>query len=170
MSERHYIRTVNGVTSAVDYERGRDEINAAMMGPTARRAVRSMSSISRTDYQIVYRDGRTVTLRIADGPLPAEADATIAEVGGDTLVAARDERYALARLGDKTYLVRRHITRKAPKNEFGVTVLNDHTRYWTVRDTASQDPYGPTRGTWGGLNPKTVGGRIWALLVAAGIA
>ncbi|MGW7708273.1 hypothetical protein [Streptomyces sp. NPDC054771] len=45
-----------------------DEINHAMMG--GQRHVRTMSSITRTDYEIKYKDGRTVRLTQVDAPAP----------------------------------------------------------------------------------------------------
>ncbi|MEW1638629.1 hypothetical protein AB0469_31795 [Streptomyces sp. NPDC093801] len=62
-----YERTENGVTTTVDRKAGLDEINAAMIGD-AKKTVRTMSSISRTDYAIDYKDGRSVHLILVDAP------------------------------------------------------------------------------------------------------
>ena len=62
-----YERTENGILTMVDQKAGLDEINAAMMG-VGRKAVRSMSSITRTDYAIEYKDGRSVRLALVDVP------------------------------------------------------------------------------------------------------
>lgn len=59
-----YHRTENGVTTTVSQKTGLEEIDHAMMG--GRREVREMSSISRTDYAIKYRDGRDVRLVLAE--------------------------------------------------------------------------------------------------------
>ncbi|MEV0444059.1 hypothetical protein AB0I84_18835 [Streptomyces spectabilis] len=61
-----YERTENGVTATVSQADGRQEINHAMMG--GRSAVRTMSSITRTDYAIEYKDGRKVRLVLIDEP------------------------------------------------------------------------------------------------------
>ncbi|MGW8326460.1 hypothetical protein ACWGLE_00990 [Streptomyces sp. NPDC055897] len=62
-----YERTENGTGTIVERETGLAEINAAMMGE-AKRTVRTMSSINRTDYAIEYRDGRSVRLVLVDAP------------------------------------------------------------------------------------------------------
>ncbi|EDY43951.1 hypothetical protein [Streptomyces sp. SPB074] len=64
-----YRRTENGRTTAfVDQAEGLAEINEAMMG--GRRQVRTMSSITRTDYAIEHKDGRNVLLTLVDAPAP----------------------------------------------------------------------------------------------------
>lgn len=69
-----YERTENGVTSIVSKREGLDEINHAQMA--GKRAVRTMSSITRTDFAIEYKDNRKVRLVLIDAPaeLPAETD------------------------------------------------------------------------------------------------
>ncbi|TJZ55596.1 hypothetical protein FCH28_09655 [Streptomyces piniterrae] len=59
-------RTENGVTSTVSKREGLDEINHAQMG--GKRDVRTMSSITRTDFAIEYKDGRKVRLVLVDAP------------------------------------------------------------------------------------------------------
>ncbi len=61
-----YERRVNahretGTVEIISVKAGLDEINHAMMG--GRKNVARMSSISRTDYHIVYRNGDVVELR-----------------------------------------------------------------------------------------------------------
>jgi hypothetical protein len=104
-----YERTENGTTTTVDRETGMAEINAAMMGNT-KKTVRTMSSISRTDYAIDYKDGRSVRLVLVDAPAPegfAEGQAVVVARPGQMLVtgtvahihtapgyvAVRDDRY-----------------------------------------------------------------------------
>lgn len=65
-----YERTENGTVTHVSIREGLDEINHAMMA--GKRDVRTMSSISRTDYAIEYKDGRSVRLVRVDAP--AETD------------------------------------------------------------------------------------------------
>lgn len=58
-----YDRTENGITTRISLREGLEEINSAMMDRvTTRGKVRSMSSISRNDYAITYKDDRKVTL------------------------------------------------------------------------------------------------------------
>jgi hypothetical protein len=61
-----YERTENGVTSVVSQREGLAEINRAMM--EGKREVRTMSSVTRTDYAIEYKDGRSVRLVLVDAP------------------------------------------------------------------------------------------------------
>lgn len=63
-----YKRTEDGVTSIVSQREGLAEINHAMMA--GKRDVRTMSSISSTDYAIEYKDGRSVHLILVDAPAP----------------------------------------------------------------------------------------------------
>ncbi|MFJ4703161.1 hypothetical protein ACIP5N_33925 [Streptomyces sp. NPDC088768] len=64
-----YKRTENGTTASITRAEGLAEINNAMMG-VGRRQVRTMSSITRTDYDIEYKDGRHVRLALTDAPAP----------------------------------------------------------------------------------------------------
>jgi hypothetical protein len=61
-----YSRTENGTATQISVKDGLAEINHAMMA--GRRDVRTMSSISRTDYAIEYKDGRKVRLVQVDAP------------------------------------------------------------------------------------------------------
>ncbi|MFF6928307.1 hypothetical protein [Streptomyces californicus] len=61
-----YERTENGTATQVSVKEGLAEINDAMMA--GKRGVRTMSSISRTDYAIEYKDGRSVRLVQVDAP------------------------------------------------------------------------------------------------------
>ncbi|MFJ4768509.1 hypothetical protein ACIP88_05230 [Streptomyces uncialis] len=61
-----YERTENGIATQVSVKDGLEEINNAMMA--GKREVRTMSSISRTDYAIEYKDGRKITLVQIDAP------------------------------------------------------------------------------------------------------
>ncbi|MEV4972017.1 hypothetical protein [Streptomyces scopuliridis] len=63
-----YERTENGVTTRVTVREGLDEIDHAMMA--GKRDVRTMSSITRTDFAIEYKDGRSVRLVQVDAPAP----------------------------------------------------------------------------------------------------
>lgn len=73
-----YRRTENGATTYVSIREGMDEINHAMMG--GRRDVREMSSITRTDFAIEYKDGRMVRLVQVDAPAPEEKEPEAADV------------------------------------------------------------------------------------------
>jgi hypothetical protein len=63
-----YKRNENGTTAHVSQRDGLAEINHAMMA--GQREVKTMSSISRTDYAIEYKDGRSVRLALIDAPAP----------------------------------------------------------------------------------------------------
>lgn len=79
-----YERTENGTVTTVDRKVGLDEINAAMIGE-AKKTVRTMSSISRTDYAIEYRDGRSVRLVLVDAPAPegySQGQAVVVQLPG----------------------------------------------------------------------------------------
>jgi len=67
--DKIYQRTENGAQTFVDRKTGLGEINEAMMGET-KKSVDQMSQISRTDFQIAYRDGRVVRLVLVDAPAP----------------------------------------------------------------------------------------------------
>lgn len=63
-----YERNENGVTTFVSIREGLAEINHAQMA--GKRDVRTMSSITRTDFAIEYKDGRSVRLVRVDAPAP----------------------------------------------------------------------------------------------------
>lgn len=66
MNAATYTRVENGTETTVTAKEALAEINHAMMG--GRRSVRRMSSITRTDYAIDYKDGRSVRLVLNDTP------------------------------------------------------------------------------------------------------
>ncbi|KUF18820.1 hypothetical protein [Streptomyces silvensis] len=71
-----YQRTENGGTpTTISQADGLQEVNHAMMG--GKRGVRTMSSITRTDYAIEYKDGRSVRLVLVDAPAPEEEAADV---------------------------------------------------------------------------------------------
>ncbi|MFD3573819.1 hypothetical protein [Streptomyces sp. NPDC058644] len=70
-----YNRTENGTTTQVSVREGLTEINHAQMD--GKRAVRTMSSITRTDFAIEYKDGRKVRLIQVDAPEEAAPDHNI---------------------------------------------------------------------------------------------
>ncbi|MBE4796138.1 hypothetical protein [Streptomyces caniscabiei] len=63
-----YERTEDGSITHVSIREGLDEINHAQM--TGKRDVKTMSSITRTDFAIEYKDGRKVRLVRVDAPAP----------------------------------------------------------------------------------------------------
>lgn len=63
-----YLKEVVGEVVTVSQREGLDEINHAMMGGS--KYVRKMSQITRTDFMIQYKDGRTVILILVDAPEP----------------------------------------------------------------------------------------------------
>ncbi|MFF1684451.1 MULTISPECIES: hypothetical protein [unclassified Streptomyces] len=136
-----YERTENGVTTVVGRKEGLAEINDAMMGRVVReRSTRTMSSINRTDYSIVYRDGRAVTLKLVDEPAKVEAEEGPKAWTGEVtrIVTVKGKRYAAGPLrqdGQRPYL-----------------------HYWSERNG---ETFGATRSTNGDAKPGTVGRAIW---------
>jgi hypothetical protein len=111
-----------GTVTTVDRAAGLAEINAAMIGE-AKRAVRTMSSISRTDYAIEYKDGRSVRLVLVDAPeAPAAEDEPTGNVvsmrGGkvhsSTPGAPKGHAFPLCRTGGSTNRGTRYRTVNAP--------------------------------------------------------
>lgn len=70
MDAKVYERTENGTVTHVSIREGLAEINHAQMD--GKREVKTMSSITRTDFAIEYKDGRSVRLVRVDAP--AETD------------------------------------------------------------------------------------------------
>lgn len=134
------------IVATVDQETGQAEINAAMMGD-GRRAVREMSSITRTDYAIEYRDGRSVRLRLVDAP---------AEPGQPKRTPLG---YAVVTAGNREFAVWPHIRRKHPKNEYGVSCTADNTTYYSYRNC---ERFGPARNASEDSKPGTIGALVWA--------
>ena len=65
----------------------------------------------------------------------------------------------------RTYVVSLKVSRKADHGTW--RVLFDNVTYWAERNGRS---FGPTRSAGENDKPGSIGGRIWALLVAANIA
>ncbi|MFD0352969.1 hypothetical protein ACFVHW_04355 [Streptomyces sp. NPDC127110] len=146
-----YERTENGTATTVDRRTGLDEINAAMMGET-KGAVREMSQITRTDYAIEYTDGRSVRLVLVD----AQAEETPALEPERTPLG-----YVVVTAGNRQFAVWPHISRKHPKNQYGVSCTADHTTYHGYRNG---ERFGPARHTSEASTPGTIGALIWAEL------
>jgi hypothetical protein len=119
-------------------------------------------------------DGRTVSFE----PKPAEAtpqheqmahpdlsteDGTVT-LGRDTLTRRGPWADVTLATGRK-YVVSMKVGRKADHGTW--RVLFDNVTYWAERDGRS---FGPTRSAGENDKPGSVGGRIWALLIAANIA
>jgi hypothetical protein len=129
-----YERTENGTTTTVSRVDGLAEINHAMMG--GKRQVRQMSA-GRTDAQITYRDGRTVTLTLVDAP---EAERRIVTVKG------------------KRYIVG-SIVPARPKVEGAATwVPEAYVSYWSEQNG---ERFGATRSAKSSMRPGTVARAIW---------
>jgi hypothetical protein len=140
-----YERTENGASSIVSREEGLSEINEAMIGRAVReRSTRTMSSLNRTDYSIVYRDGRAVTLRLVDEPAKVETDSE-----GRRTVTVKGKRYVVSA-----------VTPARPRTEGAATwVPEAYVRYWTGGPLGV--PSGPTRTAKASMRPGTVGRAIW---------
>lgn len=90
------------------------------------------------------------------------------KLGRDTLT--RHFHWATVTLANgRNYTVSMTVHRKTkgPSTNFAGRVLVDHVIYWSERDGRSQ---GPIRSAGADDKPGSIGGRIWALLVAANIA
>jgi hypothetical protein len=118
-----YERTENGVVTHVSREAGLAEINHAMM--EGKREVRSMSSISRTDYAVEYKDGRSVRLVLADATAaeeePAESDElprVVSVRGGKVHTAMpgapEGHAYPLCRGGGRNQMLTKFTATTAP--------------------------------------------------------
>ncbi|MEU9000513.1 hypothetical protein [Streptomyces sp. NPDC048551] len=148
-----YKRTENGTATIADRRTGLDEINAAMIGE-AKKTVRTMSSISRTDYAIDYRDGRTVRLILVDAPAE-ERTAEIRPGRTGQVVTANGKDYVVG----KVIPADRPTHVGAPKG-WEPTAYVD---YWSVRNGKAFDP---VRTTNAEAKSGTVGALIWAQLSA----
>lgn len=167
----YFRRNENGDLTNVTVKEAMDVINSCMIGEL-RKTVRSMSG-SRVYYSIMFRDGRKVTYRMIEGEIPEPVKAEVepdvsTQVKGDTITVSSDGKTAHVVLAKgRTYIVLTWVSRKHPQNEYGVSCIADHTSYWSKRNGES---FGATRFTSERDKPGSVGGRIWALLVKAGIA
>jgi hypothetical protein len=142
-----YQRTEDGVVTVVSVKEGLAEINNAMMA--GKREVRTMSSITRTDYAIEYKDGRKVTLVRCVDPEPAEA-ARIITVKGKRYVVGpiKPEQTERKKIGNHSYSLPHPA----------------YASYWSERNGVA---FGPTRGCSGRNKPGTVGRAIWDAVNAA---
>ncbi|MGY5634187.1 hypothetical protein ACW7N6_38245 [Streptomyces sp. UC1A3] len=142
-----YERTENGTVAYVSVREGLEEINHATMG--GRREVETMSSISRTDYAIEYKDGRKVTLVRVDAPAEQPAKEIVPGpkvwTGEATrIVTVKSKRYVVGTV---------RPSRNDPSRAF--------VYYWSER---SGEAFGPTRDTSSNAKPGTVGRAIWDAL------
>lgn len=144
-----YKRTENGTATIVDRKAGLDEINAAMIGD-AKKTVRTMSSISRTNYAIDYKDGRSVRLVLEDAPVE-ERTAEIRPGLTGRVVTTNGKDYVVG----KVVPADRPIHAHAPKG-WEPTAYVD---YWSVRNGKA---FGPVRTTNAEAKPGTIGATIWA--------
>lgn len=132
-----YERTENGTVTHVSVREGLDEINHAMM--EGKREVRTMSSISRTDYSIEYKDGRSVRLVRVDAPAEKPEQGPKVWTGEATqIITVRGKRYVVGTV--------RAGTSRA------------YVHYWSERNG---EAFGPTRDTGSDAKPGTVGRAIW---------
>lgn len=138
-----YERTENGVTTTVDQAAGLAEINDAMMG--GQRTVREMSSISRTDYAIAYKDGRSVRLVLVEAPAPR------------TDRAADDRRIVTVK--GKRYVVGTVTPARPHTPDAKTWIPRPYVSYWAERNG---ERFGATRSASENNKPGTVGAAIWA--------
>ncbi|MGW1828883.1 hypothetical protein ACWCO0_09425 [Streptomyces tubercidicus] len=150
-----YERTENGHTAHVSIRKGLDEINNAQMA--GKRDVRTMSSITRTDFAIEYKDGRNVRLVLVDAPAeqPSERTALIQRRadGPDLMgrvVTVKGNDYVVGQVVPAD----RPVPADAPRG-WEPTAYVD---YWSERDGMR---FGATRTTGPDATPGTVGRAIW---------
>lgn len=177
-----YERTENGVTKVVSKREGLDEINHAMMA--GKHAVRTMSSITRTDFAIEYKDGQSVRLVQVDavcgnqikygknvcvredGHIGPHRDTEASEAHafrwfdneGTPAEETDSEGRQIITVKGKRYVVST-ITPARPRAE-GATfwIPRAYVTYWSERNG---ETFGPTRSTNGDAKPGTVGRAIW---------
>jgi hypothetical protein len=136
-----YERTENGTTKIVSRTVGLGEINHAMM--EGKREVREMSSLTRTDYAIQYKDGRSVKLILVDEPAP-EADSE-----GRKIVTVKGKRYVAGT-----------IVPVRPRTPGARSWIPEaYVSYWS--GGALGLPAGPTRTAKASMKPGTVGRAVW---------
>ncbi|MGW2950723.1 hypothetical protein [Streptomyces eurythermus] len=149
-----YERTENGVTNIVERREGLAEINRAMM--EGKRDVRTMWSISRTDYAIEYKDGRSVRLFLVDAPEPAEEEPA-APVERTALIQRRadgpDLMGRVVTVKGKDYVVEQ--PREDASEDQGAW---EYVDYWSERAGMR---FGATRTARPTAKPGTVARAIW---------
>lgn len=167
-----YQRTENGVTTTVTQKTGMDEINHAKMG--GRSAVKTMSSITRTDYAITYKDGRDVRLVLTevteDTVITAQNEGeaillraerqeerrAIAAQAATPASAEEPERALLYRRNDGNHVYGPVLTFKGKRYviDGGVSVRTGRVNYFSVRNG---ERFGPIRDSFPSARPGTVG-------------
>lgn len=157
-------RTGEGIESAstiISQKEGMDEINSCMIGDR-RKTVLRMSSISRTDFHIVYRTGEVVVLKLINAPVepkPEQAapveqqDEPTAVIyrrqDGDVtgrVVTVKGRDYVLAALTPAD----RPVHAGAPKGWKPTAYVT----YWSMRNG---ERFGATRTAGPSAKPGTVG-------------
>lgn len=135
-----YERTENGTVTHVSIREGLDEINHAMMG--GRREVKTMSSLTRTDFAIEYKDGRSVTLTRVDAPAEQPEQGPKVWTGeATTIVTVKGKRYVVGTV-----------------HSAGPNTSRAYVRYWSEWNG---EAFGPTRSTGSDAKPGTAGRAIW---------
>ncbi|WDM16682.1 hypothetical protein J3S85_37575 [Streptomyces lavenduligriseus] len=149
-----YERTENGVTSTVSQREGLAEISRAKM--EGKRDVRTMWSISRTDYAIDYKDGRSVRLILVDAPaLEGNTQGQAAPVERTALIQRRadgpDLMGRVVTVKGKDYVVDRPVRSSASGG-------GECVDYWSERNGMR---FGATRTARPDAKPGTVARAIW---------
>lgn len=142
-----YERTENGITAHVSIREGLDEVNHAMMD--GKRDAKEMSSITRTDFAIEYKDGRKVTLIQVDAPAAETEEGPEVWTGEATrFVTVKGKRYIVGT-----------IVPAQPRTPGAKSwIPTAYVQYWSERDGKT---FGATRSTSGNAKPGTVGRAIW---------
>ncbi|MFF3140847.1 hypothetical protein ACFVRU_03685 [Streptomyces sp. NPDC057927] len=157
-----YERTENGSTTRVSKSEGLAEINHAMMA--GKRDVRTMSSITRTDFAIEYKDGRKVRLVLVDEPEAGPAAINQAPTTDECTCGCRQVKMTASKgprvvtVKGKRYFVSA-ITPAQPRTPGAKSwVPEAYLSYWTERNG---ETFGATRHASASRKPGTVGRAIW---------
>lgn len=138
--DKVYERTENGVTTHIPVREAMAEVEHAMMA--GRKDVKRMSS-GRTQHLIDYKDGRRVSMRLVDAPVPR----------------TDEEGRRIVTIGEKLY-VADAVTPARPRTPGATSWIPEaYVRYWSGGLTGR--PAGPTRTGKASMKPGTVGRAVW---------
>lgn len=155
-------RTGEGIeptTEHVSRKDGLDEINSCMIGDR-RKQVSRMSSISRTDYHIVYRNGDVVTLTLVDAP---EQTAPAPEQPRQAVIYRRadgDVTGNVVTVKGKDYVASAIVPADRPRHAGAPKDWKPtaYVSYWSVRDG---ERFGATRTAGPEAKPGSVAHGVW---------
>lgn len=145
-------RTENGTLTFVAQREGLDEINHAMM--EGKREVRAMSSITRTDYDIEYKDGRHVRLELVEAPAPEGF------TQGQAVVVQRPGQPSRTGTVAHIHTAPGYV---AVRDDRRGDVINHPTRFVSSAETEEESEAGPKAWTGEATRIVTVKGKRYAV-------